>query len=275
MVTAMYRLALNLGTTAAPLVGAALVAGSYNLLFWGEALAALTYGLIALVALPRRAATAGPAGTESAPAPAPARGTGYLAMLADWRYLVFLVSVFLLAAVYCQYTATLPLAITEAGLSLWWYGAVVSLNGFIVITCELLMTKFVQGWPLWVRPFVGSGFITVGYALYAIGMIPAVLIIATLVWSIAETIGAPTAFAYPGIAAPEHLRGRYIGAMQSLFGLGAAVGPIVGILLWNRVGQAVWLWIGLAGALATITAAIGIRTPSARPTAEPVPAPVG
>ncbi|HZB50924.1 MAG TPA: MFS transporter, partial [Mycobacteriales bacterium] len=39
MIFAMYRLFYNLGNTAAPLIGAALVAASYDLLFWGEAIA--------------------------------------------------------------------------------------------------------------------------------------------------------------------------------------------------------------------------------------------
>ena len=58
MIFAMYRLFYNLGNTAAPLIGAALVAASYDLLFWGEAIASLGYGLIAAVALPRRRAAA-------------------------------------------------------------------------------------------------------------------------------------------------------------------------------------------------------------------------
>ena len=52
MIFAVYRLAMNLGTTAAPLIGAALVAISWNLLFIGEALAALAYAVVAIVALP-------------------------------------------------------------------------------------------------------------------------------------------------------------------------------------------------------------------------------
>ena len=66
MVTAIYRLCLNLGTSAAPLLGVALVSVSYNLLFWGEALAALLYCLIALFFLPRRAARPAAAAIEPA-----------------------------------------------------------------------------------------------------------------------------------------------------------------------------------------------------------------
>ena len=290
MVTAMYRLSLNIGSTAAPLIGAALVAVSYDLLFWGEATAAFIYAVIAIVALPaeRRVPAPAPADTElevassdvasPAAAAAPSQagtsrsGSGYLAMLADWRYCTFLASVFLISAVYCQYVATLPLAITAAGLSLWWYSTVVALNGFIVITCELLMTKVVQKWPLTLTLLLGYAPVAVGYAIYAIGMIPAVLIIGTLVWTAAEIIGAPTTFAYPGIVAPERLRGRYIGAMQSAFGLGAAIGPVVGVLLWSQVGQAVWLWTAFVAALATVTSLIAARTSAFTTKAVPEPA---
>jgi predicted MFS family arabinose efflux permease len=279
MVTAMYRLSLNLGTTVAPLVGAALVTVSYDLLFWGEAAAALIYVSLALAAIPRRITRTDRPVDQPAPADrladgpdpdrTPARSRGYLAILADGRYTVFLLMIFLTSAVYVQYTATLPLAITDAGLSLWWYGGVVSLNGLVVITCELLMTRVVQSWHLRVTLFAGFAPVVLGYGLYAIGMIPAVLVIGTLIWTIAEIIGAPTVFAYPGMTAPARLRGRYLGAMQSMFGLGTAVGPIVGIMLWNQVGQAVWLWIALAAALATVAAQIGIRVPAAKPAPEP------
>jgi predicted MFS family arabinose efflux permease len=272
MVTAMYRLALNLGTTATPLIGAALVSISYNLLFWGESLAALTYALIALIALPGGSKEPAPdpepvADTlpTASVAPAASRPTrGYLAILADWRYTVFLLAVLLMSTVYCQYTATLSLAITDGGLSMWWYSAVVSLNGFIIITCELLMTKLVQSWPLRLTTLAGFGLVAIGYGVYAIGMHPAVLVVGTLIWTLSEIIGAPTVFAYPAMAAPEHLRGRYIGAMQSFFSLGAAIGPVIGITLWNRIGQSVWLWVAVVSVAATVLGQIGIRTAAPR-----------
>ena len=81
MVTAMYRLAMNLGATAAPLLGAALVSVSYNLLFWGEALAALTYGAIATLALPAGRPSSAAAAAAGGPAAAGSRGR-YLELLA-------------------------------------------------------------------------------------------------------------------------------------------------------------------------------------------------
>jgi MFS family permease len=271
MVTAMYRLCLNLGTTAAPMIGVALVSVSYDLLFWAEALAALAYGLIALVALPRAPRPTPPA--PSAPEATPDRPprSGYLALLDDWRYLVFLVAFLLLCVVYSQYTAALPLAIVGAGLSTWWYGAVVTVNAFIVVTCEVVATRWVQTWPLRLTQLSGFALLAVGYGIYAIDMAPLFLILGTLVWTLSEILGAPTVYAYPGMVAPAHLRGRYFGAMQGMFGLGSTLGPILGVVLFERVGQQVFLWVAAVAVLATVIGQVGMRAPrEPDPTPEPV-----
>ncbi|WP_433360867.1 MFS transporter [Streptosporangium sp. CA-115845] len=265
MITAMYRLGLNLGMTAAPLIGAALLSVSYNALFWGEAAAALIFGVTVMFALPKRAAHAAYVAKEQEAAadadPAPQGRSGYLAVFADWRYSVYLLAMLLTSIVYCQYTATLPLDISAAGISLWWYGAAVSLNGFIVITCELAMTKIVQKWPIRLTALLGLGLVSVGYAIYAISPLPIWFMIGTLVWTLSEIIGGPTTFAYPALAGPERLRGRYIGAMQSVFGLGTAIGPVIGTLVWFQVGRSVWLWAALVSAIATVAGLIGMRDP--------------
>ncbi|MGJ6962053.1 MFS transporter [Streptosporangium sp. G11] len=265
MITAMYRLGLNLGMTAAPLIGAALLAVSYNALFWGEAAAALIFGGIVMFALPKRApraaAKSAEAAKESEVSSAEGR-SGYLAVFADWRYSMYLVAMLLTSIVYCQYTATLPLDISAAGISLWWYGAAVSLNGLIVITCELAMTKVVQKWPIRLTALLGLGLVSVGYAIYAISPLPIWFMLGTLVWTLSEIIGGPTTFAYPALAGPERLRGRYIGAMQSVFGLGTAIGPVIGTLVWFQVGRSVWLWAALVSAIATVAGLIGMRDPN-------------
>ncbi|MFF3437246.1 MFS transporter [Streptosporangium sp. NPDC002721] len=265
MITAMYRLGLNLGMTAAPLIGAALLSVSYNALFWGEAAAALIFGGIVMFALPKRAPraarAAAKAAAEAQEAPGEGRG-GYLAVFADWRYSMYLVAMLLTSVVYCQYTATLPLDISAAGISLWWYGAAVSLNGLIVITCELAMTKVVQKWPIRLTALLGLGLVSVGYAIYAISPLPIWFMLGTLVWTLSEIIGGPTTFAYPALAGPERLRGRYIGAMQSVFGLGTAIGPVIGTLVWFQVGRSVWLWAALLSAIATVAGLIGMRDPN-------------
>jgi len=238
---------------------------SYDLLFWAEALAAVTYGLIAVRYLPRRGRPGGaPAEPETEPEPEPAgpgepARSGYLAVFSDFRYVCYLGAVFLIIMVHVQYTTTLPLAIADAELSLWWYGAVVTLNAALVVTCEVPATRWVQAWPLPVIAVFGFGLFALGYGIYAIAIVPVFLILGTLIWTSSEIIGGPTTNAYPGLVAPAHLRGRYFGAMQSAIGIGFTVGPILGVFLWSQVGQAVWLWTAGVAVLASLLALIGMR----------------
>ncbi len=70
MIFAVYRLTMNVGATAAPLIGAALVAISWDLLFIGEALAALAYAAVAIIALPEAAYRSGHSTTARCRTPA-------------------------------------------------------------------------------------------------------------------------------------------------------------------------------------------------------------
>lgn len=256
MIYAMYRFGGNLGTTAAPLIGFALYNlnhQQYDLLFWGEALVALAYALLAMVALPART----PPNTQ---AKAEAKGS-YLAVLRDRRYTLYLIATFANAAVYVQYLSTLPLDVQAAGLEIFWYTLAVSLNGFVVIAFELLLTKISQNWPFRVTVVVAFALVGVGVAFYGLPMVPAVIIIGTLIWTVAEIIGGPSGFAYPAVAGPAHLRGRYIGSFQFMFGLGTALGPIIGGALFVQLGHGVWPVIAIGSVIAVGCGLAGIRTP--------------
>jgi MFS family permease len=262
MVFAMYRLALNVGTTAAPLLGAALLVVSYDLLFWGEALASLAYAAVALLALPHHAAA-------PKAAPEPGSAAGYRAVLADRRFVAYIVAMLVNAAVYVQYLSTLPLAMRDAGLEVFWYGVVVAINGAVVICFELLMTKVVQHRPMRLVLAIGFTLLGGGMALYALPGGLAVFVIGTLMWSLAEIIQGPVMFAYPAKAGPEHLRGRYLGSAHAMFGIGSALGPVVGVALWTRLGGTSWLVFGAASVLALIPAWYGIKPRADAPAATP------
>jgi predicted MFS family arabinose efflux permease len=278
MVTAIYRLCLNLGTSAAPLLGVALLSVSYNLLFWGEALAALSYCMIALFFLPRGAArpaadepvtSAAPGASVPEPARPAKRGSSYRELLGDHKYLLYLLGFLLMHLAYTQYTTTLPLAVKANGVSTWWYGAVISINGGIIVVSEVWVTKFVQHWPLRRALLCGYGLLAAGYGVYAIGVTPVLLVVGTLLWTISEILGAPTVWSYPGRVAPAHLRGRYFGSLHSTASLGSTLGPILGVLVYGYVGQRVFLWAAVVAVLATIVGRIGMRTPAAVQSVEP------
>ena len=265
MVFAMYRFGLNLGATAAPLIGFGLYhlqGRHYDLLFWGEALIALGYAALAQVALPARApADAGAA----AAAAATDGGVGYLAVLRDRRYLLYLVAALFNGIVYVQYLSTLPLDVTASGVTIFWYTLAVSLNGFIVIVFELPLTKLSQHWPTRFTVGAAYGLVGVGVACYGLPLGPAVIVSATLVWTIGEIIGAPTVWAYPGKIAPAHLRSRYIGSFQFMYALGSAIGPMIGGALFSQIGHRVWPVMAVAGVFSAAFGAAAIRRSAPQP----------
>ncbi|WP_103545243.1 MFS transporter [Streptomyces sp. SM1] len=260
MIFAMVRMAINLGTTAAPLLGAAMVQVSWDFLFWGEAAAVLVFAAVAAVTLPRTGQSAADDRSTAEAGPSQERKASYLTVLADRRYLFFLLAMFASSMIYIQYVSTLPLMIKDLGLSTAVYAAMVALNGALVITCELLVAKVVQRWPARIAVIAGVGLTGIGMSLYALPWGLAALVIATLVWSLGEIVGYPTLFfAYPAQAGPPELRGRYLGASNSLYGLGTAVGPFLGVMVWSEFGNGLWLGCGAVGLLAVGAAWLGVR----------------
>lgn len=267
MIFAVYRLAINVGTTAAPLLGALLISVSYELLFWCDAVTAVLYAVIAVLTLPRRPLH------PRQPDRAARRAAGYRAVLADRRYALFLLATLVNCVVYIQYVSTLPLAMKDAGLAMLWYSVAISLNGFLVISCELLLTKITQRLPVKLIVSVGFGLLALGQLMYALPWGLWVFLAGTMVWTVAEITAGPTMFSYPGRIAPDALRGRYIASMQTMFNLGAAIGPAVGVAVYRTVGAQVWLWCAAASALGLGLALLGMHQPELppRPPADPQP----
>lgn len=259
MVFAMSRLALNIGTTAAPVIGVALLTISYVLLFCTEAAAALGFAAIAFFVLPREPAGADhgePAGTEPTQAEPRRAGQG---PFTDRRYLLFLLAQLIIAAVYVQYLGVLPLAMKAAHLATFWYGAMVTLNSAIVIAFELMVTKVVQRWQSRVAIMAGFALTGAGLAVYALPGGLAIFFAGTILWSLAECIDGPTMFTYPAQAGSGRARGRYIAAAQSMFGIGSAIGPAGGVALWLVLGSRVWLVFGAVALTAIIPSWFGAR----------------
>ncbi|MEU3525160.1 MFS transporter [Streptomyces sp. NPDC038707] len=255
MVFAVYRMAFNLGTTVGPLLGALLISHSYNLIFYLEAGAQLSFAVFALVL----ARSGGMAEQAERHADAPRRS--YAAVLRDTRYVLFLLALFLNAVVYIQHTSALPLQIKADGHGVAFYSSLLSLNAVMVICLELLFTKYVQHLPGKVAVALGIGLVGVGMNLYVAGPGMAMYVVATVVWTAGEMIGTPTASAWPGKVAPEHLRGRYIAAAAFPMQIGYAVGPVLGVAAWQLSHASVWWLSGLltVGAVAATLAGMSER----------------
>lgn len=270
MVFAIYRMAFNLGTTAGPLLGALLLSHSYHLMFYVDAATTAGFALFAL-ALMRSGSggggrRTGDAGTRDKEEKAEgeegeerAGGSGsYRAVLSDLRYVLFMLALFLNAVVYIQHTSALPLQITADGHDETFYATLLSLNAFMIICLELAFTKYVQRLPAKLAVALGIGLVGIGMNLYAAGPGVAVFVIATVGWTLGEMIGTPTASAYPGRVAPPRLRGRYLAAAAFPMQIGYAVGPVIGVAMWQIWPAGVWWLCGLLTVIAVVVTLLGM-----------------
>ncbi|WP_020139889.1 MDR family MFS transporter [Streptomyces sp. 351MFTsu5.1] len=260
MVFAVYRMAFNLGTTAGPLLGALLISYSYDLMFYVDAVTSVGFAGFALFALVLGRSDAD-TGAGTLGVAEDGVGRSYLTVLRDTRYLLFLLALFLNAVVYIQHTSALPLQLKSDGHSVTVYSALLSLNAFMVICLELLFTKYVQHLPGRVAVALGIGLVGVGMNLYVAGPALAMYVVATVVWTVGEMIGTPTASAWPGRVAPEHLRGRYIAASAFPMQIGYAIGPVIGVAAWQASSALVWWLCGALTAVAVIVTLIGMAEP--------------
>ena len=249
MIFSMYRLAINAATSLGPLVAVFIIAVSWNLLFYVEAATIVTYAAVAFYAL--RGAVAG----QGTPArhPEDERRGGYLRLLSDRRYLLFLAAVFATSILYAQKQTTLPLEVAHRW-DVFHFSILLALNGFLVVTCELFVSRRVQRWRSRTPILIGVALMTVGMMMFGLPLGYSIIVLGTIVWTSGEMTSFSMLFdTYPAQVGPARMRGRYLGAANGLSYTGMAVGPIIGITLYDHIGSGVWFLCGIAGAVALLT----------------------
>jgi MFS family permease len=241
---AAVRLAINLGITVGPLVAAFLAERAFTLLFVGDAITSIAFGLVALVALPNV--------TTPVHAAADTSREGWWASLRRDRpmQLTWIASLFG-ALVYMQHLSGLPLQVNAAGLGNPVYGMLLSLNAVLVVALELPLTRWTSRMPRHVAMALGNALVGVGFAITGLpGGVP-LLIASVAIWTLGEIAGAPVMSAFVSVMAPDHLRGRYMATFGMSWAFALALAPLLGGALFARDPQLLWggcLVLGLAAA---------------------------
>ncbi|TDD70615.1 MFS transporter [Actinomadura darangshiensis] len=270
IVFSVLRLTFNVGTTVGP-VGAALLLAyaSYDALFYVDAVTSLAFGVIAYVALRSNPEPEGRSGKSDQ-----GERAGYRQVFADRRFMLVVLGLFVTAIAYIQSSAALPLFVTGSGHTEKVYAALLTVNGFMVIAFEVLLSKWTQRLPIGLPMALGMGILGVGHLLYTGPSPVAMLILATVMWTAGEIIAAPSMMAYPGLVAPSALRARYIAAATVPQHVGYAIGPMVGIAAWHAWGSGVWVLTGACGLVAAglVLAGTGVSRRPAEDEPEDTPA---
>ena len=256
---AVYRLCINVGFAAGPLVAGLLSERSFGLLFVGQAITSIAFGAIVLlwVRAPSRPASAG--SHRALPA------------FSDGGFVVFLAATFLVAWVFLQHQSTVGLFVHDQGLSNATYGLLIGMNGLVVAIFELPLTAAVKRWSA--RTAIASGFVLtgVGFGINAVAHDLPVLALSVIVWTLGEILFMPRSTAYIAEIAPPDLRGRYMAAWELMWSLGLILAPSVGNVAYRSAGRPFWLACAVAGLAAGLAVSLTMRR-APRPDAVPMEA---
>lgn len=240
--------AINLGAAIAPVIGGVMAHSNYFLLFAGDAVTTLVFGLLVLVKL-----------RETQPQQFRQARTGVrvpvsrLGLLARQpTLLMFAGLTFLFGMVYAQSASTLPVAMLRHGVGPSGYGLVISLNGLLIVLLGLAGGRTAERWPRFRALALANVLLGAGFGLAALGGSLWLYSVSVVIWTLGEIVNASVAPAVVADLATAEVQGLYQGVYGSAWGLAFFVGPAVGGLVYGQFGNvAIWtacLAVGLVSA---------------------------
>jgi MFS family permease len=192
-------------------------------------------------------------------------------VLRDRAYLRLVVGQFGFVAGMMVLNFALPVYVAETiDLPGWVVGAIFTLNTAMVGLGQGLVVRWMTGRVRARMMGLAQVVFVVSYALFVVaGWLPvwlavAVMLVGAAVYTFGELTGGPVLSATAAEAAPDHLRGRYLGLFQLSWGIGGAVTPVAFTWLLAH-GQTTLWWV-----LALVAVASGAylqRLPRALPAA--------
>jgi MFS family permease len=250
---AAYRMAFNAGWAFGPATAGLLAKKSFLWLFLGDAFTSVLYGLVAWFALPQglSGSRAGNALFET-----------LRVLREDKRLRQVVWAALAVGLVFVQAFSTMSLEITRSGFSPSVYGLVISLNGVLVVLCELPLTSITKRFVP--RRVIGVGFILIGagFASNALPRTLPLLVATTALFTLGEMISMPVMGAYVADLAPSHQRGLYMGTYGMVWAVAFVFGPSLGMVAFSFNHFLLW---ALCGVVAAIGAAIILINPRADP----------
>jgi len=247
--------ALNLGFSVATLTAGVLSRFGYGWLFVVDAAATLLSALLVVVLVPRMPRARRPYG--------PATRGVVASMVRDPRAVTLVLAATAYATVYQQAYSTLPLVMGRDGLSAAAYGAIVAVNGVVIVLLQPFAAGRIERWRPELVYATALVVVGAGFGLTVVAGSVATHLVAVIVWSVGEVGAAAVIGAMFAALAPPHQRSGYLASFSLTFSVGMAVGPALGTWVLSRLGEPV-LWLGsLALLVAAALAVSRLHAPSA------------
>ena len=246
----IFRVMANLAVTIGPAIGGMLAAKSYLLLFICDAVASTITAGIVLLAI-RETKPTSHAGTSEQTMTQ--TFGGYLEVLRDNTFVLFIGACILMTAVYMQMNTTLSVYLRDVhSVSEQGFGYILSLNAAMVVLFQFAIARKISRYRPLVVMAAGTLLYAIGFSMYGFVSNYVLFLVAMVVITIGEMFTAPTSQALVAQLAPEDMRGRYMAVFGFSWVIPSAVGPLLAGLVMDHFDPR-WVWY--IGGLTGLTAA--------------------
>jgi MFS family permease len=246
----LLRVVMNVGAAIGPSLGGFIASRSYFILFLCGALANVLYFLIVVSFIretkPQSSTTLGEKTGQAR--------EGWNVVLRDIPFVAFCLINMLTCIVYSQMNTTLPVYLKEDfGVGEAQYGQLMTLNAIMVVILQFPITRITDRYKR-----VQMQMMALGAFLYALGFgakgfvgtLP-LFAFSVVIWTLGEMIIAPVSTVLVADMASETVRGRYMGALGLIWGVGYGLGPTLGgTVMDNLGGRYIWYASLILGSIA-------------------------
>jgi MFS family permease len=228
--------AVNIGFAVGSALGGAMSRHGWYLLFVGDAVTTLLYAGVVFRFVP-----------ETRPDhPVHGRREPLWAPAADVPFVAFCALITLVAFLFNQAFVTLPIAVSERGLTPASYGSLIALNGVLIFLLQPAVSRKLAPYPRHRVLAAAAALVGLGFGMTALVHTLPGYALSIAVWTLGEIVMAGIGPTVAADAAPPAQRGAYQGLFQMSFGVASLTAPLLGSLVLGRYGQTV-LWIGCLG----------------------------
>jgi len=262
----MY-IAFNLGFAVAAPIGGFLANYSFQLLFVADAITTAAYGLIIVYfikeTLPNHAVLNS---SQTVQKHVPwSEAIGHIGR--DTTFLMFSAATFLTSLVFMQAFSTLPIYMSELGLSKQDVGWLLSANGVLIVLLQLPVTHFLNRFHRVLMILSGEVLIAFGFGLTTFAETGPLLLLTIVIWTLGEVVQAAFKQSMVADLAPVAMRARYMGVFSLSHAFGLAIGaPIGGQILAVGGGRLLWpICFVIVMMAAAIYGIVYLRLPRAVP----------
>lgn len=196
--------------------------------------------------------------TEQHPGRAQA-GAGWSVALRDRAFVRFTLVTLAFFVIHTQSVVTLPIVISQAGVSPLWFGLILSADPLAVVVIQLLAQRRLTSLPAARVCAAGIAAVGVGLAVAGMGSSVGWFFATTPLWIAGEVAFLATAPGIVAALAPEQLRGAYFGLWGATLGAAGLIAPIVATALISTGGTDLLWACCIAGAAVTAAACLRLE----------------